>query len=84
MIAMKNDIQCLPQIVRYHRKKSRLSQRQLAELAGIGKTAVFDLEKGKQTIQLDTIRKILAVLNLTIRFESPLMEQFQQHTKEDE
>ena len=38
-------------MVVYYRKKSKLSQQELAQLAGVGKTAVFDIEKGKKTIQ---------------------------------
>ena len=64
------------EIVKYHRKKAGLTQQELARLAGIGKTAVFDIEKGKQSIQFDTMRKILQALNITIGFESPLMEEY--------
>jgi transcriptional regulator with XRE-family HTH domain len=46
----------------------------LSKLAGVGKTAVFDLEKGKHTIQLDTLLKVLHVLNISISFQSPMME----------
>lgn len=63
-------------IARYHRKKAGLSQHELAKLAGVGKTAVFDLEKGKESLRLDTLTKILRVLNVKIRFESPLMERY--------
>ncbi|MCX6257753.1 MAG: helix-turn-helix domain-containing protein [Bacteroidia bacterium] len=61
-------------IIRKHRKAAGLSQVQLSELAGIGKTVVFDLEKGKETIQLDTLRKILNVLNIKVQLLSPLMD----------
>ena len=64
------------EIVRYHRKRAGLTQQELARLAGIGKTAVFDLEKGKQSIQLDTLGKILHALNITIKIESPLMGEY--------
>ncbi|MFA4904577.1 MAG: type II toxin-antitoxin system Y4mF family antitoxin [Desulfobaccales bacterium] len=56
------------------RKKSGLSQAELARLAGIGKTAVFDLEHGKATVQLDTLLKVLRVLNIRIEFAGPLGE----------
>jgi HTH-type transcriptional regulator / antitoxin HipB len=36
---------------------------------------VFDIEKGKETIKLDTLRKILKVLNIKVRLISPLMNQ---------
>jgi len=64
--------QKLANVIRMHRKAARLSQLQLAELAGVGKTVVFDIEKGKETIQLDTLRKILKVLNIKVQLISPL------------
>lgn len=67
--------QILAELIRKHRKLAGLSQLQLAEMAGVGKTAVFDLEKGKETIQLDTLRKILTVLNIKVQLISPLMNQ---------
>ncbi|MCX6326169.1 MAG: helix-turn-helix domain-containing protein [Bacteroidia bacterium] len=63
-------------IIRRHRKAARLSQLQLAEMAGIGKTVVFDIEKGKETIQLSTLRKMLKVLNIKVQLISPLRNQF--------
>lgn len=56
---------------------SGLSQAALAKLAGVGKTVVFDLEHGKQSIRLDTLTRILTVLNISIKLESPLMAQLQ-------
>ena len=64
----------LSEVIRFHRKKSGLTQKGLADLAGAGKTVIYDIEKGKETIQLDTIKKILSVLNIKIKFESPLMK----------
>lgn len=63
----------LSKIIRNHRKAAGLSQLQLAEMAGVGKTVVFDVEKGKETIQLDTLRKILRVLNIKVVLQSHLM-----------
>jgi len=61
-------------IVKLHRKQSGLTQKALAELAGVGKTVIYDIEKGKETVQWDTVNKVLAVLNVKIKFESPLIE----------
>ena len=58
-----------------YRKIAGLSQLQLAELAGVGKTVVFDLEKAKETVQLDTLRKILNALNIKVELTSPIMNQ---------
>ena len=73
--------QLLAEIVKKHRKAAGLSQFQLAEMAGIGKTVVFDLEKGKETVQLDTLRKILSVLNIKVQLTSPLMNQILDNEK---
>ena len=67
--------QTLAEIIRKHRKAAGLSQLQLAEMAGVGKTVVFDIEKAKETIQLDTLRKIFTVLNIKIQLTSPFMNQ---------
>jgi y4mF family transcriptional regulator len=67
--------QTLASIVRKHRKAAGLSQLQLAEMAGVGKTVVFDIEKGKGGVRLDTLRKILSVLNIKAQLTSPLMNQ---------
>ena len=64
----------LNEIVLFHRKKSGLSRNQLADLAGVGKTVIYDIEKGKETIQFSTLQKVLAALNIKINFTSPLME----------
>ncbi len=56
-------------LIRCHRKKSNLTQKKLADLAGVGKTAVFDIEHGKETVQFDTLQKVCAVLNISIRLD---------------
>ncbi len=67
----------LANVIRMHRKAAKLSQLQLAEMAGVGKTVIFNIEKGKETVQLDTLRKILKVLNIKVKLISPLMNNLQ-------
>lgn len=64
----------LGRIIQYHRKQSGLSRIALAELAGIGKTAVYDLEKGKKNVRLQTMLSIMSVLNISLELNSPLMD----------
>lgn len=64
----------IPERVLTHRKKTGLSQQELAKLAGVGKTVIFDLEHGKMTVQLDTLLRILDALNIEIRLSSPLLQ----------
>jgi HTH-type transcriptional regulator/antitoxin HipB len=64
----------LAEVIRMHRKAAKLSRVQLSELAGVGKTVIYDIEKGKESVQLDTLRKILRVLNIKIVLTSPFMD----------
>ncbi|MFZ4522346.1 MAG: hypothetical protein ACOYNC_11615, partial [Bacteroidales bacterium] len=41
------EVQELAQIIKMHRKAAKLSRVHLAELAGVGKTVIFDMERGK-------------------------------------
>lgn len=72
----------LAEVIRMHRKASKLSRVQLADLAGVGKTVIYDIENGKESVQLDTLRKILKVLNIKILLTSPLMETLQNNGNE--
>ncbi len=73
-MTVKND---LHNLVLFHRKQARLSRKELAELAGVGKTVIYDLEKGKSTVKWSTIKAILKALNIEIKFQSPLMEEYE-------
>jgi HTH-type transcriptional regulator/antitoxin HipB len=64
----------LPQLIKGHRKKAALAQAQLAKLAGVGKTVVWDIENGKESIQWNTLQKILRVLNISVEWRSPLLD----------
>jgi HTH-type transcriptional regulator / antitoxin HipB len=58
-------------LIHYYRKQSGLSQQELAQLAGVGKTVIYDIEKGKESVRLNTLLKVLDVLNIQIKFETP-------------
>ena len=58
--------------IKIHRKEAGLTQLQLADLAGIGKTTVFDIEKNKESIRWDSLKAVMKVLNIDIRLISPL------------
>lgn len=60
------------QTIQNHRKAAGLSRAACAQLAGVGKTALFDLEHGKPTVQMDTLLKVLYVLNIQLELKSPL------------
>ncbi|MEA3267342.1 MAG: helix-turn-helix domain-containing protein [Candidatus Fermentibacteria bacterium] len=66
----------LGDLVRFHRRKAALTQMQLADLAGVGKTTVYDIEKGKTTVQFDSLFAVLSTLNIQIKLSGPFTEAF--------
>lgn len=49
------------EFVRERRKANSLSQQQLGELAGVGTRVVSELERGKPTLRMDVVNRVLAV-----------------------
>ncbi len=66
----------LAHIIRFHRKRSGLTQLELAEMAGVGKNLIYEVENGKLSLRLDNLLKVLQVLNIDLNFQSPLRESF--------
>lgn len=58
--------------IKEHRKQAGLTQLELATLAGVGKTTVFDIEKNKETVRWNNILAVLKVLNIKVKFTSPI------------
>ena len=52
--------------VRARRKVHKLSQRELGELAGVGTRFVSELERGKGTVRLNVVNKVLAAFGKTL------------------
>lgn len=74
------DAKIVGKIIRFHRKQAGLSQEELATLAGVGKTAVFDVENGKTNCRFSTLSKLLEALNIHVKFESQLMRLFDENS----
>jgi y4mF family transcriptional regulator len=47
--------------VRKRRTVSNLSQKELGELAGVGTRLISELERGKATLRMDAVNKVLRV-----------------------
>ncbi|MBK7475266.1 MAG: helix-turn-helix transcriptional regulator [Haliscomenobacter sp.] len=67
------DAQQIGEVIRRHRKASKLNRIECARLAGVGKTVVYDIEHGKASVQLDTLLKILKVFNISLSLSSPYL-----------
>jgi len=72
----------LASLIEFHRKQAGLSQIQLAEMAGISRTVIQDLEAAKGRITWRNLESILNVLNLRLEPVGPLVESWKQNEKE--
>jgi HTH-type transcriptional regulator/antitoxin HipB len=61
-------------VIKYHRKQNKLSRLELANLAGVGKTVIYDIEKVKETVQFKSLLRVLEVLNIQLKLVSPFNE----------
>lgn len=78
---LKLDFNNLGKVVRFHRRKVGLTQMQLANRAGVGKTMVFDLENGKQSVRLNTLMKVLEALDISLKYDSPEISSYIEKSK---
>ena len=64
----KNELKTL---IRETRRLAGLTQLELATRAGVGKTLVFNLEKGSEKVSLENLFKVLRILNIKIEYKLP-------------
>lgn len=58
--------------VRRERKARGLNQAELADLAGVGRRFVSELENGKESVRLREVLRVLAVFGLTLQVDRPV------------
>ncbi|GAB2669519.1 hypothetical protein GCM10027036_23800 [Flavihumibacter cheonanensis] len=63
---LKEDI---GKVIRERRKSLRITQPDLAELAGISVNSLYKLERGESNPTVDLIEKVIAVLGLEMKLE---------------
>jgi DNA-binding XRE family transcriptional regulator len=71
----------LGSLVRFHRKRARLSQLELAMTAGVSRKVVQDLEGGRDAVSWRNVLAVLEVLNVRLRPEGPLVDEWMRETK---
>jgi y4mF family transcriptional regulator len=52
--------------IKYHRKRLNLTQEDFANKAGVGIRFIRELEKGKETVQLDKVNQVLSLFGYTV------------------
>jgi y4mF family transcriptional regulator len=68
-------------VVRFHRKVAGLTQQELADLAGVGTVFVREVEKGKRTVRLSTLLRVLEALGIRLEWQSPLRETYEEEVR---
>lgn len=58
--------------IRKQRKLNGMTQRDLAEKAGVGIHFIRDLEQGKKTLRMDKVNQVLALFGMEL---GPVMKQ---------
>ena len=48
------------------RKKSLLNQQNVADLAGVSRKAISELESGKESMQMNILMKIISVMGISL------------------
>ena len=71
------------EVISFHRQDAKMSRRELAALSGVGKTAIYDVENGKETVRLSTVLALAKALNIQINFTSPLMDKYEESHRQD-
>ena len=61
-------------IVKLHRKTAGLTRVDLARLSGVGRTTIFDIEHGKETVQLKSLLLVFDALGIQMHLESRAMD----------
>jgi len=56
---MRTSCEILGEIVRVTRRRRRLTQGELAKLAGVGTAFLYQLETGKPTVRMDKVLDVL-------------------------
>lgn len=63
----------LKPLIKTLRKQAGLSQEDLASFAGLSRTAIQAVESAKETFQIDTLFKVMRVLNIQLYIDHPLL-----------
>jgi len=61
----------LGSLIRAERKRLKVTQKELAMVAGTGLRFIIELERGKETARIGNIFKVLQALGIKILVDSP-------------
>ena len=68
-MSVNSEKEAIGDILQARRKARKISQEQLADIAGISPRTLRDIEKGSANPELETLMKICHVLGMEIKIE---------------
>lgn len=71
---MMNNNTLIGQFIRDTRKSLGINQQKLADISGVGINFISQIEKGKETVRLDTTNKVLNTLGYRLTVEKVISE----------
>ena len=71
---MMNNNTLIGQFIRDTRKSLGINQQKLADISGVGINFISQIEKGKETVRLDTTNKVLNTLGYRLTVEKVIAE----------
>jgi transcriptional regulator with XRE-family HTH domain len=77
IIIGKQNLTELGKLILWHRKKGNFSRSELADMAGVGQTIIYEIEKGKTTVRSDILFKLLYALNIRVSLQSPFTDEYE-------
>ena len=66
----------LGRIVRYHRKRAGLSRKELSALSNVSQSVIYEIERGKTTVKMNSVMKLLHALNLNLDISGPFVAEY--------
>lgn len=69
-----NNNTSIGQFIRDTRKSLGINQQKLADISGVGINFISQIEKGKETVRLDTTNKVLNTLGYRLTVEKVIAE----------
>ena len=68
----------LSSFIKYHRKKVKLTQEELASKAGVGIRFIRELEQGKETVRIDKVNQVLFLFGFEL---TPKFQAIEEHSE---
>lgn len=71
-------------LVEFHRKHAGLSQIELADIAGVSRKVVQNIEGGRKSFEWRNLEAVLDVLNIKLVPEGPLVGVWKESRQQDD